>query len=354
MPANNFRLPAEWEPQSGVMLTWPHADTDWADTLEQTLPVFQQIGVAISRDGILLSVCRDPAQQQAVEALLLAGGAVAQNLRFAIADNDDTWARDFGAISVLAGDSALLNDFQFDAWGGKFPAEADNRINRALAAQGCFGDTPLHTRTLVLEGGALETDGRGSLLATRSSVLDPQRNPGLSDADVEQQLRELLGIERFLWLDNGGLLGDDTDAHVDVLARFADQQTIIYSSAPEGDADHPRLQAMQRELESLRDAEGKPYRLRPLPFPGIHQDEDGRRLPASYANFLITNQSVLLPVYGVEQDQQAIEVLRECFPGRRIVPVDCRPIIRQNGSLHCLTMQFPAQVSLQNAAHSPS
>ena len=346
------RLPAEWEPQAGLMLTWPHADTDWEARLASVLPTFAQIASAISRDEPVLNVCRDAQHQAEVARLLRSSGARPYNLRFALADSDDTWARDHGPITTLTAEGPSLNDFIFDGWGGKFAASRDNRINRELARQGIFAHTPIHSHQLVLEGGALETDGLGTLLATRSSVLDRARNPDVSSQEIEQLLRDTFGFRRFLWLDHGELSGDDTDAHIDILARFADPHTIIYTAAPEDDPDHAGLAAMYRQLRGFRDIDGNPYRLRELPFPGVHRDTSGRRLPASYANFLITNQSVLVPVYGVAADASALQVLEDCFPARRVVPVDCRAIIEQNGSLHCLTMQFPAQVDLRNAVNA--
>jgi agmatine/peptidylarginine deiminase len=349
MRCSERRLPAEWELQSGVMLTWPHAETDWASQLERALAVFVEIGCAISRDEILLNICRDRNHQADVARRLREAGASSAQLRFALANSDDTWARDHGPITVLCDNHPLLNDFVFDGWGGKFDASHDTEINEELDQQRIFGDLPMRHRSLVLEGGALETDGQGTLLATRSSVLDRRRNPELDDRAVENHLRETLGIERFLWLDHGELSGDDTDAHVDILARFTDPATIVYSGAPAGDPDHDALQAMRRQLEAFTDRDGNAYQLRELPFAGVHLDAEGRRLPAGYANFLITNQSVLLPVYGVAADAAATAMLGDCFPGRRIVPIDCRPIIEQNGSLHCLTMQFPAAVPIHNA-----
>jgi len=340
------RLPAEWEAQSGVMLSWPHEGTDWAPILEHTYPIFAQIGAVISQDQVVLNVCANASHQAHVAERLAGLSARPEHLRFAISPSNDTWARDHAPITTLLNGQPVLNDFGFDGWGRKFPAELDNGINRQLAAQNVFGSAGMHTHSLVLEGGAIETDGQGTLLATRSSVLDKTRNPNRSDEEIESLLREVLGIERFLWLDHGNLSGDDTDAHIDILARFTDRNTIVYSSAPKGDADHEQLQAMYQQLCSFRNPHGEPYRLRELPFPGILRDEDGRRLPAGYANFLITNHRVLLPVYGVETDQQAIRLMQECFPGRRIEPIDCRTVIGQNGSLHCLTMQFPAAVKI--------
>jgi agmatine/peptidylarginine deiminase len=198
----------------------------------------------------------------------------------------------------------------------------------------------------VLEGGALETDGAGTLLATRSSVITDSRNPGLPQVEIESLLREVLGMQHFLWLDAGHLSGDDTDGHIDTLARFADPATILYATAAADDPDFPELERMRQQLEGLRDTAGRPFRLLPLPAPGVHRDQDGQRLPATYANFLIINGAVLLPTYGVPQDAAARRILAAAFPGREIVGIDCRPAIRQNGSLHCLTMQFPIEVPL--------
>lgn len=348
MTANTPRLPAEWETQSGVMLTWPHADSDWADLLPTVMPVFEQLGVAIARHENLLSVCQNHAHAEQLRTRLVAAGAPSQHLFFVPAPSDDTWARDHGPITVLHGNEPELNDFMFNGWGGKFSGTKDTKINRHIARHGALGPHPMHGRDFVLEGGALETDGRGTLLATRSTLITDTRNPGLTQSEVEACLSEWLGIRRFLWLQHGDISGDDTDGHIDTLARFTDPDTIVYSTAPQGDADHAELAAMEAELQALRDEHGRPYRLCPLPFPGVHTDEHGRRLPATYANFLLINSAVLLPVYGVPADQQAIAVLQDACPAREVIAIDCRPIIRQNGSLHCLTMQFPAGVQLAN------
>jgi len=343
------RLPAEWEPQSAIMLTWPHAGTDWAHDLARTLAVFSQIGSAISEHQVLLSVCQDSAHETLIRRHLLQAGAEEQQLRFAHAPSNDTWARDHAPITTLNNGSPVLHDFVFDGWGKKFAADLDTAINQVLHQQGVFGNAAMQQHALVLEGGAIETDGHGTLLATRSSVLDPVRNPQIDAIQVEQMLHETLGMERFLWLDHGELSGDDTDAHIDILARFVDPNTIVYSSAPAGDADHAALQAMFEQLQSFADIEGQPYQLRPLPFPGPLHDPDGRRLSAGYANFLITNRAVLLPVFGVKADAEAVELMKDCFPTRSVVPVDCRPLIEQNGSLHCLTMQFPAAMTITSS-----
>lgn len=346
--ARRTRLPAEWEPQSGVQLTWPHAGTDWADRLAEVEPVFAEIGAAISRHEQLLVVCAGPVHAAGIRELLKEAGARPEALRFAAAESDDTWARDHGAITVERDGRPVLLDFGFNGWGGKFDAARDDAVTASLAAGGVFGDTRREPVDFVMEGGALETDGLGTLLATRHSVVTDTRNPDMDSDAVEALLSEQLGITRFLWLEHGALSGDDTDGHIDTLVRFADPGTLLYTTCEPDDADYPALAAMAEELTQLRQADGSAYQLIPLPPPGAHTDIDGRRLPATYANFLIVNQAVLLPVYGVPNDQLAIGVLADAFPGRDIVPVDCRAIIAQNGSLHCLTMQFPAAVPLHD------
>lgn len=330
------------------MITWPHEDTDWADSLETVYPVFADIGRAIAERETLLSVCRSHRHAATIRGLLRGTGVQKANLLFCIADSNDSWARDHGALTTLVGDEPLLNDFVFNGWGGRFEAALDSAIPRQLQAQHAFGNTPMQKHDLVLEGGAIETDGFGTLLATRSSLISAHRNSAQNQQTVEYALENRLGLERFLWLDHGHISGDDTDGHIDTLARFADPQTILYATAPPGDSDHAGLAAMAEQLRSFRTADGGPYRLIPLPFPGIHLDHNGRRLPAGYANFLIINRAVLLPTYGIPQDDEAEAIIQEAFPDREIVTIDCRQIIQQNGSLHCLTMQFPQQVALHD------
>lgn len=330
------------------MLTWPHAETDWAGRIESVNPVFAEIGAHIARHESLLSVCCSSRHVSDVRQLLRAQGARPEKLHFAVARSNDTWARDHGPLTTLHDACAQLNDFTFNGWGGKHEAGSDNAISRRLEVQNVFPGTPMQTCAMVLEGGAIETDGLGTLLATRSSVVSGSRNPGQSEQAIERALRAWLGIERFLWLDHGGISGDDTDGHIDNLARFADPGTILYATAPEGDDDHAGLAAMADQLRGFRTPDNRPYDLLPLPFPGIHRDAQGRRLPASYANFLIVNQAVLLPTYGVAQDSEAEAVLQRAFPQHEIVPIDCRRLIEQNGSLHCLGMQFPLEVTLND------
>lgn len=330
------------------MLTWPHANSDWAGALDRIEPVFLQLAEAIAGREHLLLNCTDQAQIETIRQKLIAKGIPDTHLNFALTPSDDTWARDYGPLTVLENTQPRLLDFRFNGWGNKYPADRDNAINRRLATAGRFGNCPLDSIDLVLEGGSIDSDGRGTLLTTASCQLHPQRNPGLSRKDIEHQFKTLFGSERVLWLDHGCLEGDDTDGHIDMLVRFSDPHTLLYQSCDEPDYScHDALRAMRAQLQSLRDAQNRPYRLIALPWPPAQRDDQGRRLPASYANFLVINGAVLLPVYAVPTDTVAVRQVQRCFPDREIVPVDCRPVIQQHGSLHCLTMQFPAGLAFQ-------
>ncbi|MCW8943650.1 MAG: agmatine deiminase family protein [Sedimenticola sp.] len=343
---HKYSLPAEWAAQSAVMLTWPHPQTDWAEQLEAVEQVYLTISQQVTRFQQLLIVCNSSQHQQLVSEKITRYGINPERVSFAFADANDTWARDHAPLTCLGDAGALLLDFQFNGWGGKYPADLDNQINQTLFSAGTFSGAPYKTIPLVLEGGAIETDGQGTLLATRSSVLTQSRNPSLSEKEIEALLSAEMGFDHYLWLNHGHLTGDDTDGHIDTLARFSDPATILYATATPDDPDFPEMEAMAGELKKFRQHNGQPYKLVPLPpIPPI-TDDSGERLPAGYANFLIINQAVLLPVYNISQDTAAVDCLGRCFPGREIIPIDCMPLIRQNGSLHCITMQFPEQVSI--------
>ena len=339
------RLPAEWEPQSAVQLTFPHADTDWADILDEVLPCFVEIAETISRYQPVLVVCRDVAATR-----VLLKNAVPENLLLAECDSNDTWARDHGGITVLDSSTKqqpLLLDFVFNGWGLKFPADKDNLITGRLHEQGIFA-APLQHGGIVLEGGALESDGKGTLLTTAECLLSPNRNPHLSQERIEAHLKTVFGLDRVLWLHHGYLAGDDTDSHIDTLARLCSPDTIAYVRCPDPTDEHyAALQKMEAELQNFRTASGQPYHLVPLPWPDACFDSDGHRLPATYANFLIINGAVLVPTYAVPQDAAALDIFKTIFPNHDIIGIDCRALILQHGSLHCVTMQYPLQMKYE-------
>jgi len=342
------RLPAEWEPQSAVMLTWPHGATDWVDDLEAVEALYERIAAAIAPRQRVLIVCHNESLREQVRKRLAAAGIAASAVVLHTAPCNDTWARDHGPVTVIDDDgSACLMDFRFNGWGGKHAAALDDRISATLHETGCFDDARLRTSPLVLEGGAIDSDGNGSLLVVRRTLIDPARNPDWSQQDIEAELRTQLGATRLLWLDHGQLSGDDTDGHIDTLARFCDTESICFvESTDPSHPDHAELVAMHQELQALRQSDGRRYRLLPLPLPDPITNSDGQTLPATYANFLIINGAVLAPIYNDPADSIALDQLRRAFPGRDVLPVDCRPLIRQGGSLHCITMQLPAALAL--------
>jgi len=336
------RLPAEWEAQDGVLLAWPHADSDWQDCLDQVEPVFCNIVSQISRFEQVVLVAPEP---EGVRAQLRAAGAQLERVRIYPIPANDTWARDFGPITVEEDGNLRLLDFGFNGWGLKFASNHDNQISGRLHGAGVFGKAPRDIIGLILEGGAIESDGAGTLLTTAECLLNPNRNPHLSRAEIEAKLLELFGLQRILWLENGYLAGDDTDSHVDTLARLCPDDTILYVRCDDpADEHYPALCAMEAELQQFRSASGAPYRLLPLPWPQATFDEEGQRLPATYANYLVINGAVLVPTYQDPSDAEALAVIGQAFPNRVIIGIDCLPLILQHGSLHCVTMQLPQGV----------
>lgn len=333
-------LPAEWFLQSGVQVTWPHEGTDWCDMLEEVTSCFVAFSKEILKREKLLVVA-PPAHN--VRHYFTEDEQ--QNLLCVEVESNDTWARDHGAITVFDGKQRSLIDFGFNAWGLKFAAHHDNQISGRLFRAGVFqsGTTYQNRLNFILEGGSIESDGKGTLLTT-SCLLAPNRNQPMTRQEIDHYLKCTLGAERVLWLNHGYLAGDDTDSHIDTLARFCDEETIAYVKCDDENDEHfSELQAMEAELKTFLAHNGKPYRLIPLPM-AEPVFEAGQRLPATYANFLIINNAVLLPYYGTDRDEVAKLLLQEAFPLREIVGIDCRPLIKQHGSLHCVTMQFPEGV----------
>ena len=373
---------AEWEPQRMVQLTWPHKDTDWAPILPEITAVYEEMAREITK--------REPLLVVAPEGTPNLPSSISHHPSSIIhLPTNDTWARDHGFItveetlthqlssispqpssispqpsalspqpsSIIHQPSALrLLDFKFNGWGDKFEAKLDNDINRHLYDQGMVhGDYEDHL-DFVLEGGSIESDGKGTIFTTTCCLMAPHRNQPLSQAEIEARLKEYLGAERVVWLNHGSLIGDDTDGHIDTLARICPNDTIVYTG---GDADHPDLTLMEEELKALRTMDGKPYRLLKLPLPrpiydppvaegteadgSVVNDDivDSDRLPATYANYLIINGAVLVPTYAQpDLDAEAMRIIGEAFPDREIIGIDCRAVIKQHGSLHCCTMQY--------------
>lgn len=337
-------LAPEWARQSGVQLTWPHANTDWAYMLSQVTECYLRLAFEIATRETLLIVTPDVEATQALINERLPQRAT-QNIIYHQCPTNDTWARDHAFLTVMSNTGAELLDFRFNGWGGKFAAQLDNAINKSLVS----GTKPLLKGKYIdfldfeLEGGSIEVDGQGTLLTTSECLLNPNRNPQLDKAHKEALLKERLGIDRVLWLDHGYLAGDDTDSHIDTLARLCPNNTIVYVRCTDPTDEHyPALQAMEEQLHTFTTAKGDPYKLIALPMAQAVYDENGERLPATYANYLVMNHAVLYPTYAQpDNDAQAARALRQAFPDRDIVGVDCRALICQHGSLHCVTMQYP-------------
>lgn len=340
--ANYF--PAEWQPQSGVMLTWPHKQTDFASELTEVEVIFCTLAGVISQHERLIICSSDVTHTLHIQHLLSQISCAMHNIHFYEVESNDCWARDHGPLTIIRDGKPLLLDFKFNGWGNKYPYHLDDAINAKLVAAGAFR-APMKSLSLVLEGGSIDTDGQGTLLTTSQCLLATSRNPSLSKTALEEKLADILGISRVLWLDEGKLLGDDTDGHIDMLARFINADTICYMICDDEHDPHKKwLQQLKQNLQGFRKKDGTPYTLVELPFPEAQYNDNNERLPASYCNFLILNTLVLLPVYGCPQDAQAIEILNKQFPDRPVVPIDCRALIAQHGSLHCITMQFPEGV----------
>jgi len=342
----SYILPPEWFIQDAIMLTWPHAETDWASNLNNIELVFVEISLAILARQKLVIVCHDEKLTQHVRQLLQRQLSKymlldMNDVFFVTAFINDCWARDHGPISVFnqQGKITALN-FIFNGWGSKYACELDNKINQSLFKQ-------LNTKShidveVVLEGGGIEIDEKGHLLTTKRCLLNNNRNKGMTQAKIEALFAVNFGAKKILWLDDGALEGDDTDSHIDTLARFAPHQTIIYQACDDqSDCHYVELHKMAQALQEMRTLDGDHFNLMKLPMPDAQFNAAGDRLPATYANFLIINGAVLMPVYGVRQDKQAQTILNSAFPNHQIIAINCREIIEQFGSLHCLTMQLP-------------
>ena len=339
------QLLPEWHPQSAIQLTWPNETTDWAENMEEVVDCYLQIANEILLRQKLIVVC---AEKETVIPHFRSGQL--EKIEFYEMPVNDTWARDHAPLTALEEGEPVLLDFKFNGWGNKFDWELDNKISKNLYDQKILGGKCKYAdyTGFVLEGGAIDYDGNGTILTTRSCLLAPSRNPRYSKKRLENFLKETFGILQIRWLNYGWLAGDDTDGHIDTLARFANESTIIYTKCyDESDIHFKELRTMEKSLAKLRNVNGQKYNLVPIPLPTpVYWQSD--RLPATYANFLIINGAVLLPVYNVAEDQQAITILKDVFKDHEIIPVNCVPLIKQHGSLHCITMQYPIECDGKN------
>jgi agmatine/peptidylarginine deiminase len=336
----NKIFPAEWAPQQFVQLTWPHADTDWAYMLDEVQACFKNIAREIAKRQRLLIVAPDieDVRRQIANEVNMA------NVTLVELPSNDTWARDHGGITIFEDNKPVVLDFQFNGWGLKFASDKDNLITERLHRGGHLFGELRNCRNFTFEGGSIESDGEGTLLTTSECLLSPNRNATMSRNDIEKYLLDTLGARQLLWLDYGYLAGDDTDSHIDTLARLCPNNTILYVKCDdEADEHYEALRLMEEQLKTFRTLNGEPYRLIALPM-ARPTFEDDERIPATYANYLVMNGAVLVPIYGTDLDAIALEQVGKAFPDREIVGVDCQALIRQHGSLHCVTMQYPSIV----------
>lgn len=327
-----IRLLAEWEQQDAILLAWPHVHSDWQHQLAAIEKNYIEICQQIFPVAKIVIFCYDQAHQQHIAGLF----SDLTPIIFIECKTNDTWVRDYGPLFCQQGEQLIAHNFAFNAWGGKYAHDLDNAACQVLQKKMLLDY--LH-HDFILEGGSIETDGAGTLLTTAQCLLDINRNANLNQQKIENYLTQQLGLHHFLWLTEGTLVGDDTDAHIDNLARFIDKHRICYVQCnDEKDPHYVSLQCMQRQLAGFTDQQGMPYELLPLPLPAPIYNQKNERLPASYLNFLIVNQLILFPIYQVNTDNQAIELMQQYCPQYTVIPVDCLPLVQQYGSLHCGTI----------------
>jgi agmatine deiminase len=328
-------MPAEWHSHAATWMAWPHDDEQWIGMLEPVRREFTTFVEAIAvREPVELIVADEESEADARRRL--GRGTV----RFHRVPHQDLWLRDSGPTFVTRGDEVALVDWEFNGWGEKYPADLDNQIPTHVAR--LLGDVPLCRPGIVMEGGSIEVDGGGTVLTTRQCLLSLHRNAGLQEPAIEQHLRDGIGVDHVIWLDEG-LEGDHTDGHIDTISRFTDRHTIVTATCDDpGDPNQAVLAANLDRLRASRDADGRPYRVVALPIPARPAFFESERLPLTYANFYIVNDAVLVPVYGDEHDNLAVQVLRPLFPDREIVPLMARALITGGGAFHCVTQQQPA------------
>ena len=335
---NTIHFPAEWHPQSAIQITWPHKGTDWIDIIDEVTTFYVTLSKEILKHTKLLIVCNE-----VVEIKKHFTPSEQKKLILAEIESNDTWSRDHGAISLFIDGKPAIYDFGFNAWGLKFASNHDNQITQKLFKKGVFAKEVKYHNYLnfILEGGAIESDGEGTLLTTSKCLLAPNRNQPLTKNEIEKFLIKTLGLKQVLWLNYGYLSGDDTDNHIDTLARLCNKTTVAYvQCTDESDQHYIELKKMEQELAAFHRLDGESYNLIPLPMADPVYEDD-YRLPATYANFLIMNKVVLMPTYNTNKDIVAKKQLQKAFPDKEIIGIDCQTLIKQHGSLHCITMQYP-------------
>lgn len=341
-----YRMPAEWESHEATWLSWPHKEASWPGRFEPVPAVFVELTKRLAESELVRINVADEDFAERVRKLLKAGGVNLDQVRFHLNPTDDAWCRDHGPIYVVRDVNGkrqrAINDWAYNAWGGKYlPCDNDDVVPTRIAEE--MGEV-LFKPDVVMEGGSIDVNGRGTLITTEACLLNPNRNPHLNQKQIEQYLKDYLGVTNILWLGEG-IVGDDTDGHVDDLTRFVSPDTVVtvIEDDPQ-DENYALLKENYERLLTMKDQDDNPLRVVTLPMPGERYVGD-QRVPMSYANFYIANSSVLVPTYRHANDAKACEILQSLFPDRKVIGIDCTDLIWGLGSIHCVTQQQPLAIA---------
>jgi len=337
-----YRMPAEWESQEAIWYTWPHADDTWPEVFPNIPHIFAEMVFHLSKDQLVKINVLDADHEAEARAILEAKGVNLPNVKFYQIPSNDSWCRDHGPTFVVRDvngkkEKALIS-WNFNSWGGKYPYELDNAVPENILK---YEPRQSFHPGIVLEGGSIEVNGAGTVLTTRACLLNKNRNPHLTQTEIEDYLKSYLNVQQVLWLEDG-ILGDDTDGHIDDLSRFVNENTIVTIVEDDTtDGNHVLLEENLALLKEMKNLDGKSFNIitLPMPKPVVLQ---GIRLPASYANFLIANKVVLVPTFNDPNDQKALDILQACFPTRKVIGINCRELVLGLGTLHCVSQQEPA------------
>lgn len=338
--ALGFRFPAEWELQEALWLSWPHKEESWPGKLETIYAPYSQFIKIVADDQLVRINVADEEMKNFATKHIEAAGANMENISFHMNPTNDAWCRDHGPAFVIndqTGEKAVV-DWGYNAWGGKYPPfDLDDVVPTRIAKE---FNLKLFTPPIVMEGGSVEFNGKGTVLTTTACLLNENRNPHLTKEQIEQYLLDYYGQDQVLWLGDG-IIGDDTDGHIDDITRFVTEDTVltVVENDP-NDENHPILQENLESLKTMRLLDGRPLNIveLPMPKPVIYEDQ---QLPASYANFYIANKTVIVPVFNDANDERALAIIQSCFPDRNVIGIDSVDIIWGLGSFHCLSQQEP-------------
>lgn len=340
--SQGYRFPAEWEPHEATWLSWPHKEESWPGKIDAIYPKYCEFIKILSEDEFVRINVRDEEMRKFAMDCILQTGAHLENIEFYFNPTNDAWCRDHGPAFLVnpeAEEPKIIVDWNFNAWGGKYPPfDLDDVVPTRIGKE---FDIPVFHPGIIMEGGSVEFNGKGTILTSKSCLLNPNRNPQFNQEEIESYLKDFYGVDQILWVDEG-IVGDDTDGHIDDTIRFVNEDTVltVVEKNPEDD-NYEILQQNLKQLQEMKLLDGTPLNIieLPMPDPVIWEDQ---RLPASYANFYISNKHVIVPTYRCDKDPIALDIIQKCFPERTVVGIDSTDIIWGLGSFHCLSQQEPA------------